>query len=273
MAVVELAFARTDTGLLIGDISWDYCVTLKGKIDVSTTGSSLNEIGLGRYLLTNPNIIEDTVFSLHISSDDTKFIDGEFVADGLTGANKIVFTVYKTATTTPIPYARVVIKNGTGTYILTESFTDINGNATVYLDNGSYSVVVMAMGYTFSPTPITVLDEEIDQTIYGAVIDIGTPSASGVCRVYEYCYKPDGSTPLSVVHDDVNIVKLPYNNTGKLFSGKVIHGVYNASTGLLYWDLVYGSTVAFVIAELGVKVSKVIPSTGSARLSDIPRPE
>lgn len=78
MTKVRIAFARTDTGLLIGNLTWDFCTRMSDGAVVSTTGATLTELGLGNYILNNPNITALTAFSVHVTADPTKYYQGEF---------------------------------------------------------------------------------------------------------------------------------------------------------------------------------------------------
>lgn len=77
MSTAIIQFNRGDTGKVIGDFTWDFCKSTTGT-DVSTVGSTLTELGVGVYELTNPNITVRTTFSLYLTSDSTKNIAGEF---------------------------------------------------------------------------------------------------------------------------------------------------------------------------------------------------
>lgn len=72
-------FGRTDTGHVIGDFTWDFCKT-SGGTDVSTTGSTLIEYGVGVYEITNPQITERTAFGIYVTADSTLNTVGEFHA-------------------------------------------------------------------------------------------------------------------------------------------------------------------------------------------------
>lgn len=74
MANVYEAFSlndRTLTGKVLGDFTIDFCKTLDGT-DVSQTGMTLTELGVGKYVLYLPNLTERTVVSLYLTSDSTK---------------------------------------------------------------------------------------------------------------------------------------------------------------------------------------------------------
>ena len=67
-------------GLLITDLTWDFCRTQSGVI--STAGSTLSPLGdnSGRYLLDNPNAVDGTMFEVYVLTDRTNYQIGEFTA-------------------------------------------------------------------------------------------------------------------------------------------------------------------------------------------------
>ena len=76
-----LIFGETDTGLAIGDLTFNFIKTIDDGTTVSATGSTLVELGRGFYTLMNPNIVEDTLFSVYITADSTKVCEGIFAID------------------------------------------------------------------------------------------------------------------------------------------------------------------------------------------------
>jgi hypothetical protein len=62
---------RTLTGKVLADITIDFCKEMNGDA-VSQTGMTLVELGVGKYVLNNPNVTERTVCSGYLTADDTK---------------------------------------------------------------------------------------------------------------------------------------------------------------------------------------------------------
>lgn len=83
MARTPIAFNRTDTGYTISNVIWDLCKRISDSINVETSGSTLEEHGYGIYILNNPNITEDSTFSISISGEPSKYVGGVFsLSDG-----------------------------------------------------------------------------------------------------------------------------------------------------------------------------------------------
>lgn len=98
---------------------------------------------------------------------------------------------------------------------------------------------------------------------------IPLPASSDTCVIYEYCFASDGSTPLSSVNSSARITSLPYDYSDKLHSGTMSAGTYNASTGLLTWEVVRGAGVIVSIQEVGIFGNIIIPNAAQARIFDL----
>lgn len=125
-------------------------------------------------------------------------------------------------------------------------------------------------GYTFDVITDITVSQSGSMDIYATAIAIESPDPSAVCRVYEWCYTVD-SEPLPAVTATARIVALPYDSTGKLISGDEVAGIYDPNSGLVYWDFVHGARVQFNIVETMVGMTRRVPASASARLSEIPR--
>jgi len=110
----------------------------------------------------------------------------------------------------------------------------------------------------------------LNLTLYASPLYIPVPSTySNTCRVYEYCYEPDSTIPLTKVNAIAAILS-GSDSGGKLHSTQKIQGSYDSVNALLWWDLVQGSQVQFSIKELGYYSVGEIPTSVSIRLSDLP---
>lgn len=283
------------TGLLIGQLTM-VLKTVSGDVNVSQVGMTLTERGNGRYKLTNPNIAEDSDFYVYETNDPSHYAFGIFsLADGdmarnststqilntlaavggLTGAHKVTLQIYETATVIPIADVLIDVYDSTNTSHMngTQFKTGANGQVEFNRDDGTYKIRMMKAGVTFSVGTVTVAGADKSETFYGTSITIAAPSTGNACRVYEYCFMPDDATPMTStsVVAKARIKSLPYDYNGKYHSGQEIDGIYNAVTGVVYWDLVYGALVEFNIKHIhnGWTPGKTIPTTGTVRLKEI----
>jgi len=186
---------------------------------------------------------------------------------GLSGSNARTINIKDQSSNNVVECAVEIWDSANTTYYERKS-TDASGNTTHNMDDGTYTVRIHKAGYTF--TDKTLVISGAGTTDYtGTTITIGTPAADDACRVYEYCKQQAGTTPMVNVKGTAQINTLPYDYSDSLHAGSIVDGTYDSSTGLLYWDLVIGSSVKFLIPSLGKDVICTIPDEVSARLTDL----
>jgi len=83
MAKCLIEFAPSIIGKIIDDFEWDYSNKFSDGSVVSTSGSTLQELGNGCYLIDNPNVTEDTLFRIHLTTDVNIYTTGTItLSDG-----------------------------------------------------------------------------------------------------------------------------------------------------------------------------------------------
>jgi hypothetical protein len=174
------------------------------------------------------------------------------------------------------PYLLMPAGSQIGTYSVTENRFE--------WDDGIYTVV--AQKYLVTPdrlndailggTDVKCLNDDILNLLDYMISPLPpTPPISvSACRVYEYCFKQDGLTPMDatdIVGNNVaRIMELPYDYNGKIHQGTVVEGTYDETTGLLFWDIVQGCQVEFYVAGLYPKQIHIVPlNQTTVRLSDM----
>ena len=189
---------------------------------------------------------------------------------GLSGDYQTTATVYVTATTTPIPDYSLSVYDSTNTVFQGKIITNASGVAAFNLDAGTYKIRGRKAGYSAaSATETLVVAADGTATFYAAAYTITAPASADVCRVYEWITAQDGETIPATVKATAQIVSLPYNYGGRLMAGSIVNGTYNATTGLLYWDVVKGAMIEVKIPVFGYDKQKVVPTDATKRLSDI----
>lgn len=188
---------------------------------------------------------------------------------GGTGANQITIQMYLTASTTPIADIGVQVLNANQSLVIANGLTNDLGQVTMALDDGTYKVRLHKSGYNFTVPETLIVTGNGTQIYYGGEIAIGAPLSANTCRVYEWCFMPDDTTPRATITAKANIIDLPYSLNGKLHAGDIINGTYDPVSGKAYWDIVYGARVTFKIPEMGLEVTKVVPSVTTKRLIEI----
>jgi len=208
----------------------------------------------------------DVVIAELTTQGDTN--EAAIAALTLTGTRTITIQLYETATTTPIADVAVSVFNSDQTLFLGRLTTDANGQIVIGRDDGTYKLVFTKAGVTFTTPETMVVTVDATKTYYGDTFIIAAPADADVCRVYDYLFLADGVTKPSTITATAIIQSLPYDVDGKLHSGINIPEVYDANTGLVYWDIVQGATVKFKVDKF-ISTSKIIPSVPTVRLIEI----
>ena len=169
---------------------------------------------------------------------------------------------------TVIPTVAVNIFNEEKTAFITYGYTNVDGQITFYLDEGTYTVVSHKPGYSIDETTIVVTDEGgiVDQsfTIEGASVNVIAPTKPGVCRLFADFTDQSGS-PLSGFK--VSVVTL-YNSSSSL-SISVAEGrkVYTAnSSGHIQFDIIQGIAIEVSLVSTEVTAVLTVPSSPVANL-------
>jgi hypothetical protein len=183
------------------------------------------------------------------------------------GVNKITVTVDDG--TTPVQDVDVHVYDSTNALWITSGSTNSSGQCEFYLDDGTYKVRLRKSGASFTNPETLTVSGDTPKTFHGSMVVIGVPDDSDTCRVYEYCFDQAGKNPLSSCVGTAIIKNVPYDYDDKLHSSGSVTGTYDSTTGLLYWNIVKGATVLFMISGIGINQRKTIPTTTTARLSDI----
>jgi hypothetical protein len=196
------------------------------------------------------------------------------IESALTGIHTVALQVYETASVVPIADVFVDIWNSTETTRMNglTTKTDALGQLSFQRDDGTYKIRLMKAGVTFAVGTVVVNGADVSSTLYGTPVAAAIPPAAGAIRVYENCFMPDGSTPMTAaaIVAKAKITSLPYDHNGRYHSGQEIAGTYNASTGQVYWDLPAGAQVEFYIKHIHkTPVTRTVPDVSPARLAEV----
>jgi hypothetical protein len=110
-----------------------------------------------------------------------------------TGARTCTITVNDGATA--LESARVRVTKGAESYVLN---TNVSGQATFNLDDGSWVVAITLAGYTYSGTTLVVDGDET--ATYSMTAVTITPSAAGFVTGYWTCYGTNGAIEAGTTH-------------------------------------------------------------------------
>jgi len=250
-----------ETGLTVTGYLWSPALV---KSDLQT----FTELSDGLYYLDYVFSALGTYIGLFYEDDVAK-VSGAFrVVSGANGSNAIVIHV-ETDEGASIIDVTVEVWNSDSTVYVTESVTDAEGDVSFQLSNGDYQIRCRKGGVSFTVPEDITISEAATHDIIGT-IEIGLPIAPFSCRVYEYCYLGDGTTPCTSVVGTARIVSIPFDSGSILHAGDEIDGTYDSDTGLLYWDLVHEAVVRIDCETiLGDPENITIPESDTARLADL----
>ena len=183
------------------------------------------------------------------------------------GASTVIITVIDNALNR-IPDAKVQIWNTTLDTLIGFATTDSSGQVSLTADDGGYKVKIRKAGYSFSDPFTLTLSGSTAITYTGTTYIISAPASVSVCRVYEYCMDVDGN-PKSSVSGIAKVVSVPEDLGGVLFPNSDNYGIYDVTTGIIYWDVPRTSVVQFKISEFSINLLKIIPDSATVRLMSI----
>lgn len=293
MSLCNTSFSGTGVSgeFKITNVINDNLVTMDfyaGKLELASTVTTgtfsirgiscfINNSGVGATidncaLLSNVSIT-NSVWDEATSNHETIGTTGKALIDAaaggvLTGSNTVTLTIYKTSTSTPISDIAVEIWNNNLTNVLTVLRTDINGQTQFTANDGNYKVKMKKAGWAFSATESLVVSGDTSQIYYGdSIIELLPPIALDTCRIYEYLYGVD-ALPVQAAKGIARIVSLPFGD-GVMYTNDEVEGLYNSETGLIYWDIVWGAVVKFIIPDFDITQPKTIPELTTKRLSDL----
>lgn len=186
---------------------------------------------------------------------------------GLAGANTVMLTIQDDSGNN-IPEAAVEVYDSAGTTFYERKQSNSSGQTIFKMDDGTYTIVVHKAGYSWSNTALVVAGD-MSQTITGTANVLPAPVTPDMCRISMYVKYLDGTIPTSLT-TALSIIELPHIGSNTAYSGVAFEGIYNSSTGLLYWDILQGAMAVITVEELGIdRVKITIPSTATAEIEDL----
>jgi len=188
------------------------------------------------------------------------------------GARLLEISIVRAGTSTPIAGVFVALYPASSDVLISTGKSNISGELSFSMDDGSYRLVCYKIGYSFTnPTLVTIAGNDTIE-IEGDALAIESPIPGSSCRVYEYLYDLSGITPLAEerVVGNATAYVTPFDfNEDRLVEVEAVEGTYDESTGLIYWDIAQGATVSFRIPVVGISKTVLIPDESSARLYDL----
>jgi hypothetical protein len=211
------------------------------------------------------------------TTDSLEAIADNVIAAGL-GARSVVITVNDG--TNPIFDARVRLTKGAETYALN---TDINGQVSFNVDDGTWTVSITANRYTFAGASL-VVDGSETRTYSMTLVSIAPPAEPGLCTVRFEVRDADGTTPVQGA--SVKAILDQNNTTDGILLSNAVHSGTTNSSGICDLVLVQGKSIirgnklytitatdpGSTTSEPLLKITGVVPNKTTAYASElIPR--
>lgn len=186
-ATITATINKDDAGEVATDDTHPTEVGTSGYYDFALTKDETNAYKLTLKAVSSASGVEVTAIPpIEITVVDTNVAVS-------TGARTCVLTVNDGATV--LESARVRVTKGAESYVLN---TNVSGQATFNLDDGSWVVAITLAGYTYSGTTLVVDGDET--ATYSMTLVTITPSAAGFVTGYWTCYGTNGAIEAGTTH-------------------------------------------------------------------------
>lgn len=175
---------------------------------------------------------------------------------GGTGTGARTVAIIVNDGTTALESASVRLTKGAETYV---SSTNVSGQVSFSLDDGTWSVAITLAGYSFTPTTL-VVDGDETQTYSMTLVTISA-SDPGFITGYWQCYDEDG---VAEVGQTIQMRMKTCSGYGVIYDSKIRSEVSD-STGLAtFTNLDPGMTYQVRRGESGKWINVTIPSTATS---------
>jgi len=190
--------------------------------------------------------------------------------NSMIGVRAVILHVADLASQEPMGNVQVQVYRAGDNTLTTWGYTTYDGNFEMALDDGTYNIILRKMPYSFTVPEVIEVTQDETFTVYGSALIIVSPNPLQNCRLYEFCYKADGVTPMTTVTGTAQLINLPFNaNSDRLIASAQLPGSYDPVTGMLYWDIVRGATVQIAIPAVSLSAEVLVPNLDSARVTDL----
>lgn len=217
------------------------------------------ESSTGAVALANADATWDEQLSGHTTAGSA----GKALADiaaGRTGARQIDITV-EDQLAAPIQGVQIDIYDAANTVFLARYHTDINGEVSLALDDGTYYLRFWRSGYSFTTPQALVVTADATPTYQGtSLITVTTPSAPNLCVVFGYVYDAAG---VPVAGSCVSATAIVPQAVGGAQSGERVVHTATDTLGYFEIELVRTSQVRFKIEGTDVDSTKTVPDAAS----------
>lgn len=168
-------------------------------------------------------------------------VDGEVLQAGIvaasTGARTVTITV--TDGTDPLENATVRLTNGALSVTAT---TDVSGEATLNVDDATYTVAVTKAGYSYAGTSL-VVDGNETATYAVTQVVVSSPADPSLSAIEVLCLGT-AFTAQSGIDIDFRMSAIPSSDQNNAFPGAKVTVTSNGS-GIARWEAPQGATIEY----------------------------
>lgn len=254
------------TSASTGGVLQDINIHLGTPAGIDTVVSLLTDMesATGDVALANAEAVWDTILAPFTTAGSA----GKTLASCcqvFAGARQIEITIEDTGGA-PIQGAQIDLYDATNTNFLTRVWTDIAGEVTLALDDGSYNLRIWATGYSFTvPEPLVVTADA--SVTYQGTTGPTFPSSPDLCVIYGYVVD-GGGAPIggACVTAEPTTPQAPGGSQTVEYP---IH-VLTRQDGYFEMELLRNMEVRFAIEDTGYDEIKTVPDAASQFLGTWP---
>jgi hypothetical protein len=254
------------TSASVGGVLQDINIHLGTPAGIDTVVSLLGDMEspTGDVALANAEAVWETILAPFTTAGSA----GKTLASCcqvFAGARQIEITIEDTGSV-PIQGAQIDLYDATNTNFLTRVWTDIAGEVTLALDDGSYNLRIWATGYSFTvPEPLVVTADA--SVTYQGTTGPTFPSSPDLCVIYGYVVD-GGGAPIggACVTAEPTTPQAPGGSQTVEYP---IH-VLTRQDGYFEMELLRDLEVRFQIEDTGYDEIKTVPDAASQFLGTWP---
>jgi hypothetical protein len=183
---------------------------------------------------------------------------------GLSGSNTLTLTI-RDDSGSLLSGVFVDICSSDNTSVFERKISNSSGQTSHSVDDGTYYIRLIKSGYSFTSTTI-MISSNTSQDYTMTALTISAPTDPTLCRIYTYLTEPDGTHP-TTVEAEFRISTLPTTTTG-YYSKTTLEGIYNSSTGVVYFDVIRLATGKVHIPKF-IEDKITVPDQATAEINSL----
>ena len=215
------------------------------------------ENSTGAVALANADAVWDEDNSQHLLAGSTgaALAKAALCAGGV-GASMVTITV-ETGAAVPISGAQVDVFDASNTNFVLRAFTNVSGQLSLALDDGSYAVRLFASGFSFTvPETLTVSGATAVTYVGTGLVTITPPSAPNLCVIFGTLRDAGGNAHAGVCLEFISTV--PQVVSGVQETNR-LQSVVTDANGFFEIELERNAAVTVEAEAAGIEISRTVP--------------